>query len=177
MKNKGVFIAILIVAFLGVAGILMYYSYSNKYITLKNLYEAQVEDDKNIFDEVWKVIKGQAGVSEQYATKFKENYQAIMSARNYGGEMMKWITEANPNFTPEMYVKLQSTIEAQRAKFATAQRKMISYHMEIKNAVQLFPGSLFIGNREIPELKLVTSTKTENAFQTGKDDDSDPFSK
>lgn len=179
MKNKGLFIGVLLVAFIGIAWVLMYYSYSNKYITVRNLYDAQVSDDKIVFDEVWKVVKQQAQVSDQYAESFKSIYVGMMDARYSKDEnaTFKWIKEQNPQFSQDMYMKLMNTIEAQRSKFTTVQRKLISYHMELKNMVQLFPGSLFIGSREVPELKLVTSTKTEETFQTGKDDDVDMFKK
>jgi hypothetical protein len=44
----------------------------------------------------------------------------------------------------------------------------------------LFPSRFFlvtIGGHTLPELKIVTSTRTEKAFETGKDDDTDLFSK
>lgn len=153
-----------------VIGVTMYFSYSNKYVSLKNQYEAQLDKDRITYDEVWKVIKQQAGVSEKYSEDFRKNYQAIMSSRNYGGEMMKWITEQNPTFTPDLYQKLMTTIEVQRANFTANQTKLIAIHKEIKDLVMQFPSSLFVGGREIPQLTLVTSTQTEEVFKTQKDD-------
>jgi len=161
--------AITFVSFL-VVGVSMYFTYSNKYITLKNMYDAQVDKDRITYDELWKVIKQQAGVSEKYSEDFRNNYQAIMTSRNYGGEMMKWITEANPTFTPELYIKLSNTIEIQRATFTNNQTKLISIHKEIKDLVYKFPSSLFLFTKEVPDLKLVTSTQTEQVFKTQKED-------
>jgi hypothetical protein len=70
-----------------------------------------------------------------------------------------------------------NTIEAQRAKFTMVQTKLISIHNELSNLVQKAPARWFIGSREIPDLILVTSTRTENSFSTGKDDDVELFDK
>jgi hypothetical protein len=58
------------------------------------------------------------------------------------------------------------------------QSKLISIHNEMKNLLTLFPSRIFlvtIGGHQLPELKIVTSTRTDNAFQTGKDDEVNLF--
>lgn len=178
--KKTIMIAVLIIcSFLLFTVIAMYISYTNQYVRLKNSYEAQVSVDKAIYDEVWKVIKQQAGVSEKYAADFKNIYASIMDSRykEGSGQLMQWITESNPNFDPSLYKNLMNTIESQRSKFTNNQKKMIAIHAEIKNIVMVFPGSLFLGSKAIPELQLITSTQTEKVFDTGKDDNVDLFSK
>lgn len=172
MKGTSLFalLALITVVAIGFIGVTMYFSYNNKYVSLRNMYDAQLEKDKITYDEVWKVIKQQAGVSEKYSEDFRKNYQAIMSSRNYGGEMMKWITESNPNFTPDLYSKLMTTIEVQRANFTANQTKLIAIHKELKDITMKFPSSIFLSGREVPEITLVTSTQTEQVFSTQKDD-------
>lgn len=173
-------ILLLAFAFIGFTAVVMYYVYDNKYIETQNLYEAQVAENQTVYDEVWKIIQQQAGVTENYSESFKENYTAIMESRNYGGEMMKWIQESNPNFTPELHEKLMTSIETYRVKFTMVQKKLISIHNELKNQLTLMPSRFFtvtIGGHVLPELKIVTSTRTDNAFETGKDDDVDLFQK
>ena len=166
-----------VVAMLVVIGITMYVTYTNKYTTLKNQYEAQVSVDKAIYDETWKVIQTQAEVSDQYATKFKENYTAIMTSRNYGGELMKWVTENNPNFSPELYSKLMNSIESLRAKFTTNQKHLIAIHKELKDLTGLFPSNVFLSGRTVPDLVLVTSEKTDETFSTKRENDVQLFKK
>lgn len=178
--NKLITIAILIVVlFIGITGVIMYFQYNNQYVRLKNSYDAQVSVDKAIYDEVWKVIKQQANISEKYSSEFKGIYKELMDARykEGSGKLMQWITESNPNFDASLYKDLMKTIEAQRTKFTNNQKKMIAIHAEIKNLVMVFPGSLFLGSKEIPKLELITSTQTEQVFESGKDDNVDLFSK
>lgn len=148
----------------------MWWSYNNKYIDTIALFEAQEKKDEAVYDNLWKVISQEAQVANKYSEEFRKNYKEIIASRNYGGEMMKWITEHNPEFSPAMYIKLQNVIEAQRATFLANQTALIDIHREIKTLVKRFPSSVFIGNREIPELNIVTSEQTEKVFQTHKED-------
>lgn len=177
--NKLGMILVLALVFLGITGVVMYISYDNKYVTLNNLYEAQVSQDKLIHDEMWKILQQKAGVTENYAESFNKNYTNIMDARyKEGGAMMKWITEANPNFDVALYKDLSTSIEVYRTKFTMVQSKLISIHNEMKNLLTLFPSRFFvatIGGHVLPELNIVTSTRTDNAFVTGKDDDTKLF--
>lgn len=171
-------ILVLACVFLGITGMIMYISYDNKYVTLNNLYEAQVAQDKLIHDEMWKILQQQAGVTENYSESFNKNYTNIMNSRNYGGEMMKWITESNPTFDTKLYDKLMTSIEVYRTKFTMVQSKLISIHNEMKNLLTLFPSRFFvstIGGHVLPELNIVTSSRTDAVFTTGKDDDTKLF--
>lgn len=176
MKIAG--IAVLIgVILLFVSGLVMYVSTFNTFKRTKNAYEAQVSVDKAIHDEMKKVIFGQAKVSEKYSADFEKIYVKIMDARykDGAGQMMQWITEQNPTLDPGLYKQLMNTIEEQRAKFTTNQKKMISLHAELKNQLETFPGNFLLFNQVLPELKLITSSDTEKAFETGKDDDKEIF--
>lgn len=171
MKAGGL-IAAIVFSLLAITGVSMYVTEQNRYTSLETTYGAQVQTDKVVYDEVWKTIKQQANVSEQYSEDFRKNYTSIMSSRNYGGELMKWITEANPNFTPDLYVKLMNTIEIKRSEFTQNQKKLISVHREMAAMKGMFPSSLFLWNRNLPDISehLVTSTQTEAVFATHKDD-------
>lgn len=176
MKYIVISLVIAVLFLIGVT-VVLFFSYNNQYNRLKNKYDAQLAVDRAVYDEVWKTIQQQAGVSEKYSEDFRKSYQSIMSARNYGGEMMKWITESNPTFSPDLYSKLMNTIESQRTKFTNNQKMLISVHKEIKDLVTLIPGSWFLMNKEVPELKIVTSTRTEETFSTGTDDNIELFQK
>lgn len=178
MKNKGLFISLLIAAVIGIGLVVAYYTYDSDYIDLTSQYNAQLSDNQIIYDEVWKVIKQQAQVSDQYAEQFEKIYVQLMDERyENGGAAFKWIQEQNPEFSQDMYVKLMQTIEIQRANFRNAQEKLVTVHQEITKLVTKFPSRVFVGGRPIPELKLVTSTKTEETFRTGKEDDVNVFDK
>lgn len=166
----GVFLAFMIVAVVGVA---TYFSYSNQEIGLRNSIGATQKVTEGTFDATWKIISQQAQVTDKYKDSFKDIYKNIMSERYSKGDgsLMKWITEANPNFDSKLFSQLSSSIESQRLMYLNQQNKLIDLKREHDNLIKMFPGSLFLSSRQPIEIKLISSTRTENAFATGKDDD------
>ena len=148
---------------------------NNRFTELSNKYIAGLSANEAVYDAMWKIIQQEGQVVDKYSSDFRENFAGLMSARNYGGEMMKWIQESNPAFSQDMYVKMQSTIESQRTKFTKNQVMVIDYNRELNNMKMKIPSRWFLQSRVIPELIVVTSTKTEETFKAGKEDNIDLF--
>ena len=154
-------------------------TYNKKFVTGK----AFQQNAEVVFDNTWKKIQQQAGVADQYKTGFKEIYVEMMNAR-YAGDsasgketLMKWITESNPTFDIGLYKTLMNTIEGSRNEFTMEQKKLIDIDRELKSMKVTFPNSIILGGKADLEIVLVTSSKTEEAYKTGKDDDVDLFKK
>ena len=160
-------------------------------ISLSNTYNKKFQTGKAaqlnsqiVFDNTWKKISGQAGVAAEYKSSFKEVYVEIMDARykNDAGAgqqtLMKWITESNPEFDASLFKTVMNTIEGSRNEFTMEQKKLIDIDRELKTMKVTFPNSLVLGNKPDLEIKLVTSAKTEAAFETGQENDGiNPFEK
>ena len=163
----------LMVVFTGVGAV-------NTEIELRNQAIAQEKANQVVYDEVWKVLQQKAGILDKYAEDFKSVYGTIMEDR-YQGEKngqsptFKWIQEHNPTFSWEMYKDLSAAVEAYRGKFSRVQQRLVDIKREHDNLRQKLFSCWFVGNK--PELKItiVTSTKTENTFKSGKEDDIDLF--
>ena len=168
----------LILAALGVIGVVMFFSYSNQEISLRNSISAQQEVNEAIFDEVWKVIAQQAEITDKYKKDFKEVFVGIMDGRYSSdkklGNGWKWVWEANPNFNNAMYDRLMTTIESKRAQFTAAQTILRNLKMQHDNLLDLFPSSYFlttVSDRQKIDVDIITSTRTKNSFKSKKDDD------
>jgi len=155
-------------------------TYNKKLVTGK---AAQLNSEV-VFDNTWKTIKGQAGVTEEYKAAFKEIYVDIMNARyandsTSGKEtLMKWVQESNPTFDSGLYLKLMNTIEGSRNSFTMEQKKLIDIDRELKSMKVTFPQSWVLRNKADLDIKLVTSAKTEEAFKSGQENDGiNPFEK
>ena len=147
-------------------------SYHNQEARLRNAISAQVKSNSADYDNMWKTIAQLTQVSNSYKESFKEIYVGIMDGR-YGkgdGTLMKWITESNPTFDIRLYDKVANAIEGKRAEFTESQKRLIDLGREHDNMLGTFPGSLFLFYRDKIDIKIVTSTRTENAFSTGIDD-------
>jgi len=154
-------------------------TYNKKFVSGK----AFQQNSEIVFDNTWKKIQQQAGVTTEYKEGFKEIYVELMDARykNDAGAgqqtLMKWVTEANPEFDASLYKTLMNTIEGSRNEFTMEQKKLIDIDRELKSMKVTFPNSLVLSNKADLEIKLVTSAKTEHAFSTGEENDVELFSK
>lgn len=168
------------VLMLGIFGIMQYVGLSNQEVQLASQFKAQQEKNKAEFDNTWKIIQQVAEVSDEYKESFAKIYPAIMAGRYgnaRGGSLMSWVTESNPTFDTSLYSKLINAIEEQRTLFTAEQAKLIDIKREHDVLVQTFPGSFFLTGRQLPDMIIVTSAKTDDAFKTGKDDDVKLFKK
>lgn len=150
----------------------------------KKLYlsgKAAQQNSEVVFDNTWKTIQLEAGVTEQYKNGFREIYVEIMNARykNDAGAgqqtLMKWVQESVPQFDVSLYAKLMNTIEGSRNAFTVEQQKLIDIDREHKSLKVTFPNSLILGNRPDLDIKLVTSGKTKELFSTGEENDINIF--
>jgi hypothetical protein len=154
-------------------------TYNKKFVQGK----AFQQNSEVVFDNTWKKIAQQANVTTEYKEGFREIYVELMDARykNDAGAgqqtLMKWVTEANPEFDASLYKTLMNTIEGSRNEFTMEQKKLIDIDRELKTMKVTFPNSLVLKNKADLEIKLVTSAKTEEAFRTGQDNEVDLFSK
>jgi hypothetical protein len=166
----GVFVGLIVVA--GALFTMMYFSTSNKEIKLRNQASAQETENKTEFDKMTKTILQLAQINEKFAEDFKQTIIGNSEARYNGKDpAMLFITEQNPTLPQDTYLKIMNAIEALRAEFQQRQTKLISIAQEHKNLLTMFPSSLFLSGRQPLDIKIVTSTNTEKAFSTGKEDD------
>jgi len=168
---------LIISGLLAISLITGFISWSNQEIDLKNGVFAQQKKNEAVFDKVWKTISQTAQVSDKYKDSFKDVYADIMNNRYAGDKktnpVFKWIQESNPQFSDKIYEKLMTVIEANRAEFTLEQTKLIDVNNEHTKLIEKFPGSFYniFLNRAKIDIAVVTSTKTEEAFKSRKDDD------
>jgi hypothetical protein len=168
----GVLGAVVVVTAVVVAS--MYFSYSNKEVTLRQQIKAQQTTIETVFDNTWKIISQKAQVADKYKDAFATIYPKLMEGRyssNRGGAMWSWIQEQNPNFDTSLYASLSNAIEGQRTIFTESQKTLIDLKREHDTLRGTVPGKWFVGSRPEAMIVVVTSTRTEGAFKTGKDDD------
>lgn len=176
MRVFGVVVACLVI--LGLVAGMVYVGVSNHEVSVRLQTKAKQKDLENVFDKTWKTISQRAQISEKYKADFKDIYVAIMDGR-YGddgmGGLVQFMHEANPQLDSSIYTGLASAVEANRAELENCQTSLIDLQREHKNILMTFPGSLLLTGRQPVEIQIVTSTKTDEVFQTGKDNEIDLF--
>ena len=158
--------------------IAMYFTLNNKEVALRKEAEAQRGKIESVYDTMWKVLKQEAGVTEQYRKTFEEIYPKLIAGRyeKDGGKLLKMIQESNPAFDTRLYDKLMQSIEVQRAYFATAQQRMLDILRERETLLESMPQCWFISNKTKIDYQMISSTVTQNVMATRRDDDIELFS-
>jgi hypothetical protein len=156
----------------------MYFTFNNKEVALRKEAEAQRGKIESVYDTMWKVLKQEAGVTEQYRKTFEEIYPKLIAGRyeKDGGQLLKMIQESNPAFDTRLYDKLMQSIEVQRAYFATAQQRMLDILRERETLLESMPQCWFISNKTKIDYQVISSTVTQNVMATRRDDDIELFS-
>lgn len=122
------------------------------------------------------MVKGVASVNKSYEGAFMEIVEKTIQGRQGGGTLAKALTEANINLPPETYLRVMTVIEEFRKKYENEQTKLLAIKTE-HDAIVIHPfWSLFITNKAPLEVTIVTSTGAREAYETGVDDDTDPYS-
>jgi len=152
-----------------------YFNTVNQEAQLANQGEAQQKVCMTVFDKVWKVIDQKVQILGAYREDFKSIILGEMTQRYQGEQkgapMMKFIQENNINISTELYKEIMDCIEGQRAEFTTAQKRLIDIKLQHDNMLVTAPWNMFLGGKKPLEIKIVTSSKTERTFETGKEDD------
>lgn len=178
MKNKLIlaFIALTAVgvSFLIICGIYVVSLY-NSASTLKNTYDMKVKDNSSEYDSMWKIISQTAQIPEAKKNAFEEIYTEYAAARTSKStnQMMTWVKESAPHVDLSTYDKLMNVITGTRQSWTFRQKELVGIAEEYNKKMISFPSNIFLGMFGFQKIdpKVITSTRTEEAFQSGKDDD------
>jgi hypothetical protein len=156
----------------------MYFAYNNREISLRKEAEAQKGKIESVYDTMWKTLKQEAGVTEQYRKTFEEIYPKLIAGRYTGDgkELIKMIQESNPAFDTKLYDKLMQSIESQRAYFASSQQRMLDIIRERETLLESMPSGWFIKNRSKIEYAVISSEATQGVINTRREDNIELFS-
>ena len=207
MKIKVVVIALIaiVVVAIGIGLFVHDISIDNKEIALRERFKAQEKVCMTSHDEMWKVIKQDAKVTDKYFEDFEAIFPQIANGMLSDEALFQWMAGFNPQYSTELYAILMKTIKDERTKFKRAQDICVDVSREYVSWVKKRQVSWFIDNEildaqnlltytkdEVDEMNLlldtreaydiftykpVTSTKTEAVFEAGVDDDIELFSK
>lgn len=173
MKNIVLVAIACIIGIFAITMISSYFSYNNDEVALRTEAEAQRGKIEGTHDKMWKIIQQKAEVSNEYAQSFDSIYHHIMSDRYDAGDgtLMKWITEANPQFDTSLYKDLSQSIEVYRTEFQKSQERMLDIIREHSTLCNTYPGKWFISNTTPIEYTIVSSSRSKAVMTTGIDDD------
>ena len=150
---------------------------SNREIGLRNTIEAKQSDNKNVYDSTWKQISQCAQVTDAQKQALLEIVTGYAKARtgNGGGSLATSVQEVVPTMDTSTFNQLMNIITSARKQFERVQTEILDLNREHNNCIDMFPSSIVCGGRAKIKVELVTSSRTGEAFATGKDDDVNVF--
>jgi len=179
MKTKTIIIlaALGLCVFFGLGVVISAFGFRSDCYRTEAGIKMQYQANQSSYDAYWKTIKEMAQVPEMYVGDLEKVYKSAISAR-YGADgtkaMFQFIKEHNPNFDSNLYTKIQTAIEAGRARFNADQAQLLDKKREYLALLGTTRALLFGGIFRFPtfdvekEYGIVTSGETEQAFTTGK---------
>jgi hypothetical protein len=149
--------------------------------SLRNTYEMKVKSNQAEFDGMWKKLSHAAEIPNEKKNAFKEIYEsyAVSRTSKSQNQMMTWIKESVPNVDLSTYDHLMNIVTGSRDSWTMKQNELVSIAEQYNNKLAVFPGNFLLpvmGFQKI-EPKIITSERTEESFQTGKDDNVSLFKK
>lgn len=162
--------------FVLIFGMYLLSTYNNQ-ADLNNRYEMKVVDDNNEFDNMWKQVSQSYQIADANKNAFKEIFAswAQGSTPQDGGKVMLWIKQAVPDTkgVADIYKDVMNVMTSKRDGFTMRQKELIAIAEQYNRNLAIQPRGFFLklfGFKHI-DPKIVTSTRTKKAFETGVDDD------
>jgi hypothetical protein len=163
-------ILLLVVAVIIVPIIAWAIGVNNTEIGLRNQFDAAEKVIVLTHDTMWKTISQKYQISDAYKKAFIEAISEVVEGRK-GGSLLKFTTEANPAISENLYKEIMATVEGKRDLLQSKQQIVLDISVVHKNLCQKFPTSLILSGRPALEVKLITSARSEDALETGRDND------
>lgn len=153
----------------------------NNASTLKNQYEAKLSANHAELDNVKKKISQVAQVSDEQMKSLEKLFVGYADARTSKStnQLMTWIKETVPNVDQKTFLNLQNIITSSRDAWTMRQTELVDIAREYNKLLVVFPSNIILKMLGFEKIvpNVVTSTSTEKAFATGKDDETKVFEK
>ena len=148
---------------------------SNEEIGLRNTITGKQHDNKNEFDNMWKQISQTTQVAKADRESLMKIFNGYASARKTGGDdqIMTWVHESVPNVDTSTYKQLMNIIVSSRNSWTMRQKEILQLKVQHDNLRMKWPGSWILSGRPEIEVTIVISDRTEKAFETGSDNDTE----
>lgn len=161
-------------------------SLNNSEVTLRTSIENKITTNTADFDNMKKIIIQNAQVSEKEAEVLRDLIVGYAEARGGSGSSgglggmisVKVIQESVPSITSiETLRNLQNIITSERNKWTLRQKELVDFKREHDMLLRKFPGVILFSilNRKEMEIPIITSESTQEAFETGQDNDTKLF--
>jgi len=163
-----------------------YVNFGNEANRSENGIVAAWTNNKNVYDNGWKTVMEKAQVPKEYIGQMKDVYDGVMKGRygpNGSQALLQFIKEQNPTIDASVYRDIQQAVEIFHNQFAQAQTELVSRKQEYQNLLTGTMHGRFYNlvahypHIDLSKYDIVTSTKTEQDFDTKRAPELNLFNK
>lgn len=171
MKKGNIILSVIVVVIITLG--LVTWNQRNHAFRLENRVKAQYAANQSEYDNMWKKFKEITQVTDLQAEQFKSVYTDLISGRYEDSNLLfKSVQEQNPQLDTSVYTQLQREISAGRNTFNNSQKQILDIVREYNDYVGTRPLMMLLGKATLNENDyIVTSAKTQDAFNSKKDDE------
>lgn len=174
-KNTMVITGVLVTAVVTTALLGTYaVSVNNSEVSLRNTISAKQQDNESEYDSMWKKISQAAQVTDAQKQALLEILRAHAEARSAssGGAVINWLKESVPNIDTTTFNNLQNIIAASRDRFTVRQKELLDLKQRHDSLLDSFPSGVILSvmGREKISVVIISSSRAEETFKTGTDD-------
>lgn len=152
------------------------FNFRSTSISLKRHYETQYQANKSSYDNMWKKFREMVQITDLQAEQLKDIYTNMITGRYQGNEnlLFQAVSENNPQMA-DVYTSIQTQIAADRNSFNNEQKKVLDKAMQYNVYIEKhFIFNMIFNFEQIDTSTLIiTSEKTERAFEDKKADEID----
>jgi stringent starvation protein B len=171
-------------ALLGVGGIVMlvlivigqYISINNQEIASRARFNSQQKMVEISHDKMWKVLAQKTGITKQFTPEDQIAMISEVVEGRTGGSFAKAVTEVNPTYDLSLLKDLSQSVEAEHAVVLNEEKKLLEDAATYQRIVENPYNKFFLGTKPILVAKVISSTRSKGAIESGIDDNVDLFS-
>jgi len=171
--TKGKAIALVIVAFIAIMGLVTFSQYTSVYdrdAELRATFTAELANREGQFDAFKNTMKDFGGLKKSYEGTIKDLYATVVTGRNSNeGALMTFIKEDNPNFSDKMYTDLMQRVEALRKDYANVQKRLADVKNQHDQLRTKFWSRMFLSNNSELKYEVTSTAQTKETMRTGVD--------
>ncbi len=180
MKVALIVLGVIVAAVVGIGGFVAY-NYNHYYslgVTYENDIKAQQSQNQNVLSSLSLRVVEQMGVAKEYKQAVQDVIKQGIEGRfgpNGSGAMIQAFSEAYPaTLSPDIYMKVQNSIESGRRDFEAEQKLLISKVQVYQNALDMLWSGFWLKLAGKPTINLadyrvIVSNHTQETYKTGVD--------
>ena len=194
--NRTAFAIVAVAGALFITSLVLCGAFYNTANALENSATAQAKANRSAYDTMWKTVAEVAQVPDKYKDDFKEVLAAENEAK-FGKDgskaLAQWFSERDLKPPAELYTKIQTAIEANRATFRNGQDMLADKQRRYADHLGTVNGRVWAGITGHPkeiegkyaptedldgdgrltvlDYPIITSAKTDEVFATAHDDE------